>query len=183
MRAAHTQSKGGRVGLFKHRIRGLAAAIALVSAGCGGPQTRPSEPPPQSQPASAEPAAAEPAEAPSEGPRALKHESMQSVTEEISTSVQGGLAGAGAQTDFASIAANAQKIQDGADAILEDAPATLKDEDRVRYEGLKAQLKERAAALKTAADAKDKNGTNRSYLQLSRSCNQCHSQFGAGEGK
>jgi len=165
------------VGNLKNAIRGLAAVLVIVSAGCGGGSKRADAPPP---PAEATPAPALPTPEPAPA-GALRHEPLQAIFDEISVARQGGADGT-APIDYAGIAANAQKIADGAEAIQEDAPATLKDEDRVRYEGLKAQLKERAAALKVAADAQDKNGSNRSYLQLSSSCVRCHQQFGAPAG-
>jgi hypothetical protein len=93
----------------------------------------------------------------------------------------------GGQPNFPVVADGAAKMAAGADAILKDAPASLKDEDRLRYEGLVAQMKERATGLKAAADSKESFKSKRAYQQVTTTCVKCHSQFGSGastgEGK
>jgi hypothetical protein len=161
-------------------IRGVAAALVIVSAGCGGGKTRGNDGPPpvEETPAEGQPTPPPPSEG---GAGALKHESLQEVVNEVSSARQGGADGT-QPVDFGAISGAAQKIQDGAGEILNDAPGTLRDEDRVRYEGLIAQVKERAADLKLAAEARDKSRTDRSFLQLQSSCVRCHHQFGSPAG-
>ena len=61
-------------------------------------------------------------------------------------------------------------------------PASLRDEDKLRYEGLIAQLRDRATVLREAAAAGEKLKVSRSFQQLTASCVKCHNQFGAATG-
>jgi hypothetical protein len=111
-------------------------------------------------------------------PRAVRHEPLADTEREIRDALAGA-AGGGAKPDYPRIAAAASRVAEDASGILEDAPASLRDEDRLRYEGLIAQLRERAVVLREAATAEEKLRVSRSFQQLTASCVKCHNQFGA----
>lgn len=152
------------------------AALVIAGPGCGGgAQKKPDDGPPKE---------AAPATPPAEaGPRTIHHEQLREIENQIDAAL-GASADAANAPDFAAASAGAEKVKTGADDILKDAPATIKDEDRLRYEGLVAQLKERADGLAQASAAKDRMKASRSFQQLTASCVKCHTQFGPPqEGK
>ena len=161
------------------RLGVLPIAVAAFLAGCGGGHETRSD-------AGAPSEAATPA---ATAAPAVHHAELKTVESDVQSALQGtGAAGAptqpgGAAPNFTEVFAGAGKLAKGADDILKDQPASLTDEDRVRYEGLVAQLKQRAADLQAAAEQQQAFQAKRSFTQLTASCVRCHSQFGAGEGK
>src|SRR5204863_301704 len=79
--------------------------------------------------------------------------------------------------NFTEVFSGAATIAKGADAIFEDQPQSLADADRLRYEGLVQQLKEKAANLQAAAEQQQAFQARRTFSQLTASCVKCHSQF------
>jgi hypothetical protein len=105
-------------------------------------------------------------------PKLARHATLQPAVDGI----QAALAGAAPQ-DFAAVATATAEIGAGADAVLDDAPATLADEDRVRYEGMVAQLRDRAADLEAAAGARSAHDAIDRFQRLTTSCVKCHKAF------
>lgn len=139
----------------------LALAAAAALAGCGPKPVDAGKPP---------------AEQPAAQARNIRHSQLKSVESKVQQALE-----AQGTPAFTEVFSGAATIVKGADAILEDEPATLADADRLRYEGLVSQLKERAANLQAAAEQQQVHQARRSFSQLTASCVKCHSQFGAGE--
>lgn len=124
---------------------------------------------------------------PSEGPAGVDvvyHAELKTVEGKVQEALQGVGAPGGAPTtggtpSFTEVFAGAGRLAKGADEILRDTPATLTDEERLRYEGLVAQLKQKAADLQAAAEQQQAQQARRAFLKLTASCVQCHEQFGA----
>jgi hypothetical protein len=137
----------------------LAIAAVAWAGGCGG------EPRAAVRDAAA-PVAARPP------PRAAGHAGLDPIADRI----QAALASK-TPPDLAAVAADASRISGGADALYGDEPAWLADEDRVRYEGMVAQLRDRAAALQSAAEAGDVSRARERCYEVNASCVKCHGQF------
>jgi hypothetical protein len=141
----------------------LAFGAALALCGCG-PEARPEGKPPTEEPA--------------KEVRAVKHADLQQIEAKLQESLgTSGPAAGLAAPNFPDVFAGAEKIAKGADAILEDVPATLTDEQRQRFEGFVAQLKQKAADLQAAAEQQQIAPARRSHFQLKSSCVKCHDQF------
>jgi hypothetical protein len=148
----------------------MAAALCAAAglAGCGGgPEPRGDGTPPVESGAR-------------QGPE-VKHAGLVTIENEIQSALQAAPAGGpgGAQPNFNEVFAGAGKIARGADEIMADEPGSLGDEDRMRYEGFVAQLKQKAADLQAAAEQQQAFQARRAFSQLTASCVKCHNQFGA----
>ncbi len=141
-------------------LTGLALVLALATAGCGGTdenkggevKDRPHV-----------------SDTPME-PSTVKHAPLSRLEERLDAAV--------AAPDFDLIQMDVNELEAGADAIQADRPATLSDEDQLRYEGLVAELKQKAGDLRKAAEAGNKHGVQRAFTQTTRACVSCHDSFG-----
>jgi hypothetical protein len=137
----------------------LAAAAAAWGSGCSGPS-----------PAAAEKPAPRARAVP---PKPARHASLQPAVDAIHAALER------TPQDVAAVASGTAQVRAGADGIIDDAPPTLADEDRVRFEGMVAQLRDRAADLEAAAAARDAHAALDRFQQLTTSCVKCHVQFGS----
>ncbi len=158
----------------------LAAFLLAASACGGGPEPKQDGDPPPADAKPADSAAAPdtaPAAAPAAPARAIHHGALRDHEQEIDQALGAG-GEATKEPDWAAAQAAAEKLDARADEVLKDMPASIKDEDRLRFEGLVAQLKERAKGIAQAAAAKDKLKASRTFQQLTASWVKCHTQFG-----
>jgi len=110
----------------------------------------------------------------SEGPREVTHKALEGVQESLEAALP-----ASGEIDYAAVSAAASAIHAGADAILDDRPATVQEDARPKYEGMVAELKERALALQAAGDGQQVISSRRGAGRVAASCVRCHARFAA----
>lgn len=144
------------------RLRGV--VLLAAACGCAG-ETRPD-------------GGAPPIE---KGPevKLVQHARLEEVEGRIKLALFGAAGGGAPASEpaYAEALAGATEIATGADLILESAPETLAGPDRLKFEGMVASLKERAAALQKSAEERQAVSARRAFAKVQESCTKCHAEF------
>jgi hypothetical protein len=151
--------------MLARSIVAIAAVVVLALAGCKTQEKRTSAPPSESAAIT----------------KAVQHAGLKAVESKIQEALEasspGGAGAPASGPNFSAVFEGASQLARGADVILEDRPENLTDQERLQYEGLVAQLKEKAADLQAAAEHQKTDLARRSFAQATSSCVTCHVTF------